>query len=38
MQSVSTDWSASAPGAKWMDIYIDAPNHQQFGRANFSCP
>jgi hypothetical protein len=37
-QSVSTDWSASAPGAKWMDIYIDAPNHQQFGRANFSCP
>jgi hypothetical protein len=37
-QSVSTDWSSSAPGAKWMDIYIDTPNHQQFGRADFSCP
>jgi hypothetical protein len=23
---------------KWTDIYIDSPNHQQFGRANFSCP
>ncbi|HEY9153172.1 MAG TPA: NBR1-Ig-like domain-containing protein [Anaerolineales bacterium] len=37
-QSVSTDWFTTNPGAKWMDIYIDAPNHQQFGRANFSCP
>jgi hypothetical protein len=25
-------------GSKWTDIYIDSPNHQQFGRANFSCP
>ena len=37
-QSVSTSWATTYPGAKWMDIYIDAPNHQQFGRANFSCP
>lgn len=38
-QSVSTTWSASAPGTSfWMDIYIDDPNNQQFGRANFSCP
>jgi hypothetical protein len=37
-QSVSTNWSTTNPGAKWMDIYIDDPNHQQFGRANFSCP
>ncbi len=37
-QSVSTDWSTTYPGSKWMDIYIDSPNHQQFGRANFSCP
>ncbi len=37
-QSVNTTWAAGAPGAKWMDIYIDDPNHQQFGRANFSCP
>ena len=37
-QSVSTTWSTTASGDKWMDIYIDAPNHQQFGRAEFSCP
>ncbi len=37
-KSVSTDWSVSAHGSYWMDIYIDTPNHQQFGRANFSCP
>ena len=37
-KSVTTSWSTTAPGAKWMDIYIDKPNHQQFGRANFSCP
>lgn len=37
-QSVNTSWSTTASGAKWMDIYIDDPNHQQFGRANFSCP
>lgn len=22
----------------WTDVYIDSPNHQQFGRANFVCP
>jgi hypothetical protein len=37
-KSVSTDWSTTYPGSKWVDIYIDTPNHQQFGRANFSCP
>jgi Ig-like domain-containing protein len=37
-QSVSTDWAVSSSGAYWMEIYIDSPNHQQFGRANFSCP
>jgi hypothetical protein len=37
-KSVTTTWSTTASGAKWMDIYIDKPNHQQFGRANFSCP
>ena len=38
-QSVNTTWSVSAPASSfWMDIYIDSPNHQQFGRANFSCP
>ena len=37
-KSVTTTWSTTASGDKWMDIYIDRPNHQQFGRANFSCP
>jgi hypothetical protein len=37
-QSVATDWSVSASGPKWMDIYIDTPNNHQFGRADFSCP
>lgn len=38
-QVVSTTWSASPPGTTlWMEIYIDSPNHQQFGRATFSCP
>lgn len=22
----------------WIDIYIDNPNHQQFGRATYTCP
>ena len=37
-KSVTTQWLTNASGDKWMDIYIDNPNHQQFGRANFSCP
>ena len=37
-QSVSTTWSTNTSGSKWMEIYIDSPNHQQFGRASFSCP
>lgn len=37
-QSVNTQWFVGAAGSHWMDIYIDTPNHQQFGRANFSCP
>jgi len=26
------------PGSEWTDVYIDSPNHQQFGRATFTCP
>ena len=38
-QTVSTTWAASPPGTTlWMEIYIDTPNRQQFGRATFSCP
>jgi hypothetical protein len=35
-KSFSFDSSNSA--TSWIDIYIDSPNHQQFGRANFTCP
>ncbi len=27
-----------AASSLWTDIYIDNPNHQQFGRATFTCP
>lgn len=27
-----------AASSSWTDIYIDSPNHQQFGRATFTCP
>jgi hypothetical protein len=37
-QSVSYTWTVAAAGTYWIDIYIDAPNHQQFGRASFTCP
>ncbi len=38
-QSFSFDNSMSAPHTStWIDIYIDSPNHQQFGRATYTCP
>jgi len=37
-QSVSTSWSATASGTMWLDLYVDTPNNQQFGRASFTCP
>ncbi len=37
-QSVSTTWNVGAAGTYWIDIFIDTPNHQQFGRASFTCP
>ncbi len=37
-QSATTDWAVSASGSHWIDIYIDSPNHQQFGRATLTCP
>jgi Ig-like domain from next to BRCA1 gene len=43
--SAGTQTSANQPvymgkpaTTTWTDIYIDSPNHQQFGRANFTCP
>ncbi|MGE5249031.1 MAG: NBR1-Ig-like domain-containing protein [Bacteroidota bacterium] len=37
-QSVSYTWNTTTPGSYWLDIYIDSPNHEQFGRASFTCP
>lgn len=37
-QSVSISWTTTASGTHWFDIYIDSPNNQQFGRAQFTCP
>lgn len=37
-QSVSISWNTTASGTHWFDIYIDSPNNQQFGRAQFTCP
>ena len=31
-------YMGAAHTTTWTDIYIDSPNHQQFGRANFTCP
>lgn len=37
-QSVSISWTTTASGTHSFDIYIDSPNHQQFGSASFTCP
>ncbi len=38
-KSVSYDIHfATASSSAWMDLYVDTPNHQQFSRANYSCP
>jgi hypothetical protein len=37
-QSVSISWATTTTGTNWLDIYIDTPNNQQFGRAAFTCP
>lgn len=31
-------WTVTTAGTYWIDIYIDTPNNQQFGRASFTCP
>ena len=37
-QSVNISWTTTASGTHWFDLYIDTPNNQQFGRAQFTCP
>lgn len=36
-QSITFEWTTGASGL-WVDLYIDEPNHQQFGRAMLNCP
>ena len=33
-QTVAYDWSLGAPGASWVKLYVNNPNHQLFGTAN----
>ncbi|MEI6291680.1 MAG: NBR1-Ig-like domain-containing protein [Chloroflexota bacterium] len=35
-KEVTTEWYTTA--TVWLDLNIDSPNHQRFGRANMSCP
>jgi hypothetical protein len=37
-QSVTTTWDTTGSGTKWIAVYIDDPNHQQIGKAEFTCP
>lgn len=37
-QSISISWATGASGTHWFDLYVDSPNNQQFGRAQFICP
>lgn len=37
-QTASISWNTSASGTHGFDVYIDSPNHQQFGSAIFTCP
>lgn len=36
-QTITFNWTFGG-GGQWVDLYIDKPNHQQFGRANLNCP
>ncbi len=36
-QPVKFEWTTGASGL-WVDLYIDEPNQQQFGRALLNCP
>jgi hypothetical protein len=36
--TVTSTWTMTAPGAHTMSIYVDQPNHAQFGVLPFTCP
>jgi hypothetical protein len=35
-KTINIEW-VTMQAASWVDLYIDKPNHQQFGRANLAC-
>jgi hypothetical protein len=35
-KTITVTWTPGANG-KWVDLYIDKPNHQQIGRATITC-
>ncbi len=35
-KNITFEWYTTA--TVWVDLNIDSPNHQRFGRANMSCP
>jgi hypothetical protein len=37
-QSANISWTTTASGTHYFDIYVDSPNNQLFGRAQFTCP
>lgn len=37
-QSANISWTTTASGTHYFDVYIDSPNNQLFGRAQFTCP
>jgi hypothetical protein len=36
-KTITFTWTFGG-GSQWVDLYIDKPNHQQFGRATLNCP
>ena len=36
-QGITFSWAFTGDN-QWVDLYIDKPNHQQFGRAQLACP
>jgi len=37
-QTITSPAWTPGDGSQWVDLYIDKPNHYQFGRANLNCP
>jgi hypothetical protein len=35
-QTITTEWVTTL-SSQWVELYVDKPNHQQFGTANLNC-